>query len=166
MNQEVIIRPLQPEDIEAAKGVIVAGCREFFGTEPAAFEDMDTLSQYAPPQGLFLVLTCGNIVVGTGAVRSIDQETCELKRMWFLPSYRGHGFGKQMAEMLLDFARSAGYRRILLDTDPRQLAAQRLYQKLGFKRIDRYNDGPCSIFLEKVLQPGFIQNDASIVQTP
>lgn len=145
------IRPLQPRDVEAAKAVIVAGCREFFGTEPADFDDMDALSQYSPPKGVFLVLTCRDSVVGTGAIRGIAEDTCELKRMWFLPEHRGKGFGMRMAEMLLNFAFSAGYRRVRLDTDPRQVAAQRLYQNLGFQRIERYNDGPCSIFMEKVL---------------
>ena len=45
MNEEIGIRPLQPRDVEAAKAVIVAGCREFFGTEPSDFADMDALSQ-------------------------------------------------------------------------------------------------------------------------
>jgi putative acetyltransferase len=99
------------------------------------------------------VLRDGEEVVGTGAIRRLDQQTCELKRLWFLPACRGKGFGKQMVERLLDFARSAGYQRVRLDTAPELQAANRLYQRLGFYPIERYHDGPCVIFMEKLLEP-------------
>jgi putative acetyltransferase len=71
--------------------------------------------------------------------------------MWFLPAYRGKGYGARMAELLLEFARSAGYTRVKLDTSPVLAAANKLYQRLGFHPIERYNDGPCTIFMEKRL---------------
>jgi putative acetyltransferase len=150
MSADIIIRPIRSSEIKWAKKVIIAGCREIFETEPADFGDMENLSGYSPPGGIFLVLVDRGTIVGTGAVRAIDPHVCELKRMWLLPDYRGKGLGRRLAELLIDFARAAGYRRMLLDTDPRQTAALRLYQKLGFHPIDRYNDGPCSIFMEKI----------------
>jgi putative acetyltransferase len=132
--------------------VVIACCLEFFGHVPTFFEDMDQIStQYAEPSGIFLVLLDGDRVVGTGAVRRLDAQTCELKRMWFLPEYRGQGQGTKMCERLFEFARATGYKRIRLDTSPLLLAANKLYQRLGFQPIERYNDGPGTIFMEKEL---------------
>jgi putative acetyltransferase len=140
------------DQVDAAKAVIRAGTQEVFGTEPALFEDMDdVLGQYGPPSGTFLVLLDDGRVVGTGAVRRLDEHTCELKRMWLLPPYRGRGFGRAMAQRLLDFARSVGYQRARLDSARHLHAAISLYRRLGFYEIDRYNDGPGEIFMEKPL---------------
>jgi putative acetyltransferase len=146
------IQRLTDSQVEAAKAVIVQGCFEFFGQMPAEFEDMDRLSSvYREPNGTFLALLDGERVVGTGAIRHLDEQTCELKRMWFLPDYRGKGYGRRMSEALFEFARSAGYKRVRLDTTPVLAAANRLYQRLGFYPIERYNDGPGAIFMEKSL---------------
>ncbi len=146
------IQSLREDQIEAAKSVITEVCFEFFGQPPLEFEDMDDIaSHYAPPSGVFMVLLEGERVVGTGAIRRIEDETCELKRMWFLPAFRGKGYGTQMLERLIAFARSVGYKRVRLDTSPALEGANRLYHRLGFQMIERYNDGPCAIFMEKQL---------------
>jgi hypothetical protein len=78
------------------------------------------------------------------ALRRLDDETCELKRMWLLPPIAGW-LGRKMAQQLLDIAVRRGYKRTRLDTSPRQQQALRLYTKIGFQPIERYNDGPCEI---------------------
>lgn len=146
------IQPLHKSQIEAAKAVIIEGCLEFFGHPPQYFADMEDIeSHYVPPSGTFLVLLDGEQVVGTGAVRRLDAQTCELKRLWFLPPYRGKGLGAKMVELLFEFARTAGYQRIRLDSASELQAANRLYQRLGFYDIGRYNDGPATVFMEKQL---------------
>ncbi|HEX8833279.1 MAG TPA: GNAT family N-acetyltransferase [Abditibacteriaceae bacterium] len=148
----VIIRPIQRDEVEAAKQVIETVCLEFFGHAPHDFEDMDDIrAQYSGDSGIFLVLADNNKIVGTGAIRRIDNYTCELKRMWFLQEYRGRGFGKEMAQSLLKRARQMGYKRVRLDTSPELVQATGLYVRLGFQPIERYNDGPCSLFMEMTL---------------
>ena len=146
------IQRLIDSQIDEAKAVIIAGCLEFFGHPPTVFDDMDQITtQYSAPSGTFLVLLDGDRVVGTGAIRRLDDQTCELKRMWFLPAYRGKGHATKMCELLFAFARSAGCQRIRLDTATELVAANKLYQRLGFQPIDRYNPGPGTIFMEKSL---------------
>ena len=146
------IQRLKPTQVDAAKAVVIACCLEFFGNPPQLFEDMDQIAaQYTEPSGIFLVLMDGDRVVGTGAVRRLDDATCELKRMWFLPEYRGKGQGMKISELLLEFARAAGYKKMRLDTVPELVAANKLYQRLGFHPIERYNTGPGEIFMEKDL---------------
>ena len=71
-----------------AKAVIRDVCFEVFGHDPAEFDGMDQVPvQYAAPSGIFLVLRDDDAIVGTGAIRRIDDQTCELKRPVF-PSSR------------------------------------------------------------------------------
>ena len=112
--------------------------------------DIDNVKfDYFDNNGIFLVLIDGNRVVGSGAIRKLDDETCELKRMWFLKEYRGKGYGLQMVQMLFDFAKQAGYEKVRLDlaNKERQSQALRFYRKLGFYPIERYNDSPCEVFM-------------------
>lgn len=58
-----------------------------------------------------------------------------------------------MTQILFDFARNEGYQKVRLDlaNETKQLQAMRFYRKLGFYTIERYNDSPCTVFMEKVL---------------
>lgn len=110
-------------------------------------------SHYFGNNGTFLVLLDENRVVGSGAIRKLNNETCELKRMWFLKEYRGKGYSLQMVQMLFDFAIKAGYKKVRLDlaNEERQSRALEFYRKLGFYPIERYNDSPCEVFMEMYL---------------
>ena len=82
-----------------------------------------------------------------------DSNTCELKRMWLLKDYRGQGLGIKLARALIDFAKKSGYQKILLDLfdEEKQFQAIAFYHKLGFQHTKRYNDSPCTVFMEKLL---------------
>lgn len=91
-------------------------------------------------------------MVGSGGIRRLDDSICELKRMWVLQDYRGRGWGMKMAQMLLDFANKTGYKKVRLDVvrEQKQARAIAFYKNLGFYQIERYNDGPCTIFMGKI----------------
>ena len=57
-------------------------------------------------------------IIGTGAIRKLEGDLCELKRLWLLTEYHGQGLGYRMLRELLAFARETGYQRIRLETDP------------------------------------------------
>jgi ribosomal protein S18 acetylase RimI-like enzyme len=75
---------------------------------------------------------------GCVALRRIDDETCEMKRMYVDGRFRGQGVGRALTERLLTDARALGYRRMLLDTSMRQAEALGLYTRSGFTRIEPY----------------------------
>jgi putative acetyltransferase len=147
------IRPIQQNQIEQTKQVVITVCLEIWQdilTEEDLkhYDSMSDIKQvrshYFDNKGLFLVLVDGDRVVGTGAIRKLNDEVCELKRMWFLKAYRGRGWGSKMAQMLFDFAKQTGYQKVRLDpaNEERQSQALKLYKKLEYvkKIVSRERD--------------------------
>ena len=84
---------------------------------------------------LWVALSDGE-VVGSIALRDLGDDELELKRMYLRSSQRGRGLGKQLLVTALDWARAHGATVIKLDTSERMLAAQRLYEASGFRRVE------------------------------
>jgi putative acetyltransferase len=102
-------------------------------------EDVENFKQaYIANGGDFLVAMEGDRVVGTGALRRLDDETGELRRMWLLEQVRGQGVGYRITQRLLTTARKNGYRRIWLQTNSVQEEAVAFYRKVGFHPIPVY----------------------------
>lgn len=78
--------------------------------------------------------------MGCGAVRLLDAETGELKRMYVVPEARGRGRGQRLVSALENRARALGARRLVLETGIRQLAAIKCYRACGFDTIPLYGE--------------------------
>jgi putative acetyltransferase len=91
-------------------------------------------------------------LIGTGAIRKLREDICELKRLWLLTEHHGKGLGYRMIQELFSFARGSGYKRIWLQTDAMyQSRALEFYKRLGFDEIPRYSDRTDDISMELVL---------------
>jgi putative acetyltransferase len=97
---------------------------------------------YAPPDGRLYAAFVGEQLAGSIALRRHDAHSCEMKRLYLRPEFLRQGFGKRMAQHIIEDARQIGYQRILLDTLPTMQAAQGIYQKLGFKETKAYVFNP------------------------
>lgn len=71
-------------------------------------------------------------MVGCAALRQVDDQTCEIKRVYVRPDARGEDLGRRLIECILDEARSVGYSRMCLDVLPEFTVARRIYASLGF----------------------------------
>jgi putative acetyltransferase len=98
---------------------------------------------YAPPDGKLLLLKYGDHFAGCIGLRKLENEICEMKRLYVRPSDRGHGFGKLLVERLIAEARAMRYRRMRLDTIESSMKdAVALYRRLGFVEIAPYTAIP------------------------
>ena len=91
-------------------------------------------------RGAFLIVYRDGIPVGCGAMRLLDAETAELKRMYTSPAVRGRGLGRRLVAALEAEARALGARRLVLETGVRQAAALALYRGTGFHPIPFYGE--------------------------
>jgi len=117
-------------------------------------KEMDDLpGDYATPSGRLLMAYSDGIPAGCIALRKIDNETSEMKRLYVRPEFRKLHIGRLLAERIIDEAKIIGYKRIRLDTVPDMEIAQKLYLSMGFKQINPYRENPIpgAIFMEKEL---------------
>jgi len=159
------IRPLKPEEIPVAKKLIYQVAHKVFQDtrsldESIAFyesksllQDIDELEEcYFKSDGIFLAMTDDDRIIGTGAVLKLNDEICELKRVWLLHEYHGQGLGYRIMQELLAFAREKGYVRMRLETDQvYQDRAFNFYKRLGFYEIPRYSQDEDETAMELVL---------------
>lgn len=153
---------IRPEQFSAAAQVMDSVAQELWGISLDEVRKVDSLADlddiqgyYLDSGGSFLIILDQKKVVGTGGIHFVDQETCELKRLWLLKEYRGQGLGKQLTKMLLANAQHNGCRKVRLEvaTPEKQQPAISLYNQLGFHPIDAYNpDGICELAMEKTLE--------------
>jgi GNAT superfamily N-acetyltransferase len=97
---------------------------------------------YGPPDGALLLATEAGLTLGCVGSKRLDDESCEMKRMFVAPVARGRGVGRALAEAVVERARADGYRRMYLDTSIRQTEAIALYRSLGFTEVAAYHDVP------------------------
>ena len=71
-----------------------------------------------------------------GALDGGPEGVCELRKMYFLPELRGRGAGAALMAQCLDAARKLGHRQVYLETLRGMDAAQKLYERTGFRRLD------------------------------
>jgi GNAT superfamily N-acetyltransferase len=149
-----VIRDAQPADYPAVAELMRAFIRwhynrhasdrvmiESYFDEDAFEAELSSLpGYYGPPAGALLVAEEEGHVVGCVALKGLDQDRCEMKRLFVEAASHGTGAGQALARTIIERARALGYSKMMLDTGPKQLEAQGLYRKLGFRDAEAYYD--------------------------
>lgn len=106
-------------------------------------EELATLpGAYAPPRGMLLLAGPDESPIGCVALRPLNENVAEIKRLYVRPVARGTGLGLRLARAVIDGARAIGYRELKLDTLERMAAARALYERLGFRECAPYYHNP------------------------
>jgi putative acetyltransferase len=106
------------------------------------------------PRGAFVIGRVGGDPVACGAIRPLERDVAELKRVFVKVGFRGRGYSKAVVRELERQARARGYRVMRLETGVRQPEAISLYESLGYHRIPNYGeyrDSSLSVCFEKGL---------------
>jgi ribosomal protein S18 acetylase RimI-like enzyme len=110
-------------------------------------------SMYAPPVGGIILSKNENDFSGCIAIRKIDKDTAELKRMYVKPAFQHKGIGTGLLNEAIQLAIKYGYKKIRLDTLSNMTPAIELYKENGFYEIPAYYYNPekTAVYFEKIL---------------
>ena len=113
-------------------------------------EIRDLEAKYGRPEGLLYLALWEGEAAGCIALRKLDEQRCEMKRLYVRPAFRGHRIGDALVDRIIQDAKAIGYRYMLLDTLPFLESAIHMYRKRGFYEIHCYNDSPVetTIFMQ------------------
>lgn len=140
---EIHIRPITAADNAAIAKIIRDTLTEFGTARPGTVyydESTDRLSEVFTADGscYYIAEQDGFILGGAGIypTAGLDDDVCELVKMYLIPQVRRQGLGRKLIEHCIDFASHHGYRQIYLETMPELSLAISLYEKMGFSRLD------------------------------
>jgi GNAT superfamily N-acetyltransferase len=141
-----IIQAHTPDQIETAR-LLFREYEEWLDMD-LCFQDFETEvatlpGKYAEPEGRLLLAQKDGKTAGCIALRKIDDDVCEMKRLFVRDEFRGHGLGLLLVEKVISEARAAGYLKMRLDTFPPKMGkAVKLYESHGFREIAPYYNNP------------------------
>jgi GNAT superfamily N-acetyltransferase len=149
----VKIIPASDQDIEAVRELwteywVSLGLAPDF--QNFAEESLGLPGAYAPPKGRLLIALVQAKPAGTAALRPLSGQSCEAKRLYVRPRYRGRGIGRSLVDRLINEARLAGYKEMYGDTLKSMKSALQMYNQIGFREVGPYSSDPTpgAIFLK------------------
>lgn len=143
LARDYTLRPIERDDNPAVAALIRQVMSEFgavgtgYSINDPEVDDMH--GAYPAPEAGFWVIERDGRILGCGGVgplAGVGKDTCELRKMYFLPELRGLGLGTRLLNHCLAFARRAGYAQCYLETLASMHHARKLYAKHGFELLD------------------------------
>lgn len=141
-------------DGEALERAMVAEMHELYAGLDMDSHDMPKAgpNELSPPSGGFVVGYENGQPVCCAGVKRLDDEACEIKRMYVVPGARGRGVARAMLGAIEEKARTLGFTIARLDTGSKQPHAKALYESAGYRPIGNFNNNPeATYFGEKTL---------------
>jgi putative acetyltransferase len=160
--KNIEIRPIQFEDNAPLARVIRDTLTEFKANHPGTvYFDASTDHLYElfrEPRSTYYVAEDNGVILGGVGIfptPGLPEATCELVKMYLVPSVRGIGLGKLLIEKAIAFAGDAGFRHIYIETMPELSQAMKVYEKFGFNYLDKQlgesGHFGCAIWMLKTL---------------
>lgn len=133
--------------VEYAEGLGFSLCFQGFDKELAGLP-----GKYAKPKGNLWLAWVDGALAGCVGVRPYGKKRAEMKRLFVRPGFRGHRLGSRLTRTVVDHAKQAGYKTLLLDTIEDQMReAQAIYRQIGFEKCaPYYDDAPKDIVFYKM----------------
>lgn len=138
---EIEIRTIEPEDREAIIELIKRDLGDYDALDHE--ENMNDLEPnrigdlYRDPKGQFWVAVSEGAIVGTGAMKRVDDRICQMKRFSVNPDFRKHDVAQKILEIAEEHAIEAGFRRAVTETTVKQKPAQMFFVTAGYTEYKR-----------------------------
>ena len=155
-----VLRPIILEYFE----FISAQLSEHYGVSVKPEVPVDAMfakpHAFLPPCGQTLVAENESGVLGTVALKLLDADRVEIKRLYVRPTAQGSGLGRKLLSEAQDRARDMGAREMYLDTLKSLKPAVTLYRADGFAEVPLYSGAeigedpdilPHAIFMKRAL---------------
>ena len=157
MNKEIMYKKLETEEETIkAKGLIVEYIKWL--NQDLAFQNIDDElinfpQKYKEPDGTFIIAKDDENVVGCVGLKKLDENICEMKRLFVNDKYKGNGIGKKLVEIIIEEAKCKKYKKMRLDTFRKMESALKIYYKNNFYEIEPYYNNPNNdvVYIEKKL---------------
>lgn len=138
------IRPIRPSDDAGVADLIRAVMPEFGASGPGfAIHDPEVAAMsanYADARSIYFVVEADGKILGGGGIAPLvggDEQTCELRKMYFRRELRGKGIGQRVLDLCLEAARQRGFRHMYLETLRGMEKARALYQRNSFVPLSK-----------------------------
>ncbi|MDR0684007.1 MAG: GNAT family N-acetyltransferase [Spirochaetaceae bacterium] len=98
--------------------------------------------KYKEPDGAFTIAKDGENVIGCVGIKKLDENTCEMKRLFVTDRYKDNGIGKKLVDIIPKEAKCKNYKKMRLDTFKKMESALKIYYKNNFYAIEPYYNNP------------------------
>ena len=134
MNKPVTIEPFSPGDAEAFASLNLAWLVPHGLFEPSDEKQLYRFDEhvFAPGGAIFMAKQNGR-AVGCCAAIPHDSATIEIAKLAVDPSVQGQGIGRRLVDAALAFGAERGFRRAVLTSSHKLVAALKLYESVGFR---------------------------------
>ena len=100
-------------------------------------KDLQNLKNvYFNNNGAFFIAQLDSKIIGSVAVSKVNDEKCELRKLYLLNKHRNRGFGQILLDKAIVFASSNGYRKMELEVSQKHKQAIELYEKADFVKTE------------------------------
>lgn len=129
--------PWVMREMEATCGVRFEGIEQEAERHHVAFaQEARAMMQ---GHGFVLLARLRNVPAAVVALKRIDSDVAEVKRLYVRPEARGHGVGRELMERVVQRARRSGYRSLRLETMSFMTAAISIYESIGFRQVPPFD---------------------------
>jgi len=127
------IRQYKPSDKKQIMEMVAEILGNIFNGDPNQFK---VLKEFHVTKNYLLYLVAetqgqDGKIIGTMALKKINNNTVRLKRMYVRAEYRRRGIAQKLLTQIIDFAKQNRYKKILLHTYPTMRNAQRFHKRNG-----------------------------------
>lgn len=131
-----------------------AAFKEYLAVQNYDKELENLNARYGPPYGRLYLAYCDGELAGCIGLKKLNQDNCEMKRLYVRPEFRGRRIGHKLVQLIIKEAVEIGYSFMFLDTLPFLKSAIHMYKEYGFVEVPSYNDSPMddAIYMKLDLQ--------------